>query len=77
MELSRAEWLAFVFYALIGTVVHIFEIWFPFWRERVGIHGESVILGSYEAHVRSAHSYRLIVAAMAVFELECARPGCY
>ena len=71
MELGGEEWLGLVAYALVGAVVHIHEQRLPVLAERSVVHCEAVVLRSYEAAVGADHTYRLVVAAVAIFKFIC------
>ena len=55
--------------AFVRAVVHIDEQRFPVLREGVVVNGISVVLAGDEAFLRPDFTYRLVVAAVSVFEL--------
>ena len=56
-------------YALVGPVVEVDEMGFPFFVKCLGVNSKSVILGCNVAVVAAAEPDRLIVSSMSVFEL--------
>ena len=70
MELRGEEGLRNVPDALVGSVVQVDKERFPVRRQRRRIHGISVVLGGNVAAVRAHAAHGLVVAAMAVRQLE-------
>ena len=62
-------------YALVGPVVEVDEMGFPFFVKCLGVNSKSVILGCNVAVVAAAEPDRLIVSSMSVFELVCGSTG--
>ena len=54
---------------LVGAVIHIDEKRFPIFAQRIVVHCIAMILRGDEATLRTHHAYRLIMAAMSVFQL--------
>ena len=69
MELYAEERFAAMAYALVGPVVEVDEMGFPFFVKCLGVNRNSVILGCNVAVVAAAEPDRLIVSSMSVFEL--------
>ena len=69
MELSREEWLGLVADAFIGAVVHVDEERFPVGGQSFVVDSETVVLRCDETLVRADAAHRLVVTAVAVFQL--------
>ena len=69
VELSREERFALVSDAFVCAVVHINEKWFPIATYTAVVNGKAMVLRSNETAVCAQLAHRLIVAAMAVFQL--------
>ena len=69
MELHRTPWPGRVADALVRSVVHVGEPGRPVGGERVGVDGISVVLACDEATHVAFQTCRLVVAAVAVFQL--------
>ena len=70
MELYREETAALVPQALVGAVVHVDEEGLPVSAESIPVHRIAVVLGGDVATVSAYEAHGLVVAAVAVFELE-------
>lgn len=70
VELGGEEGLGFVLDALAGAVVEVLEEHGPLGGQRVGIDGEAVVLAGDVAALRTAEAHGLVVAAVAVLQLE-------
>lgn len=70
VELGGEERLGFVLNTFAGTVVQVLEQHRPFSGQRVGIQCEAVVLRGDIATLGTGKQYGLVVAAVAVFELE-------
>ena len=69
VELRREERLAGVADTFVGAVVHVDEVRLPALRQASVVHREAVVLRSDEALVRARLAHRLVVGAVAVFQL--------
>ena len=75
MELSREPGVGLVTDTLVGAVVHIYEEGLPVGRQRIGIYGIAMILGSDEA-LGATHTLNgLVVTAVTVLQLVCLGTG--
>ena len=68
VELGREVGLGFMPYAFVGIVVHVDEEWAPIVGQRSVVDGKTVVLRGDEAPVGPYLPYRLVVAAMSVFQ---------
>ena len=69
MELGREERFPFVAYAFVGAVVHVYEQGLPLGGQSVVVDCEAVVLRCHKAAIGAHLAHRLVMAAVAVFEL--------
>ena len=70
MELHGKDWPLSMSHSLVGTIVRIKEPWFPFLRQRLLVYSETMVLRRDEATLGPDLNAGLILAAMAVLQLE-------
>ena len=71
VELSREPRHCLVADAFVGAVVHVYEQRFPVGRQCGCVNGITMILACDEAACATYKLYRLIMTAMAIFQLVC------